>query len=87
MTDEARSLRQAILASKDAPGALIAIAGDEQTFIDLQLAALEQAGILREVGATPPIRDRQDIQSLMSVLATGILFGPAGSTSAAPATC
>ncbi|MBS0640237.1 MAG: putative Ig domain-containing protein, partial [Proteobacteria bacterium] len=67
------------LNTQGVPGALVAIAGDEQTFIDLQLAALEQAGILRPAGAVPPIQTRQDIQSLMSVLASGILFGPAGS--------
>ena len=76
---EARDLRQAILQSDNAPGALLALAGDEQVWVDLYLAALEDAGILRPDGDTPPIRERQYIVSLMSTLASGILFGPGGS--------
>jgi hypothetical protein len=82
ISNEALTIRDNILASlttaAPAPAPLIALVADKQRFVDLELAALEQAGILRPDGATPPIRTRQDIQSLMSVLASGILFGPAG---------
>ena len=56
----------------------MALAADEGTWVDLYLAALEDAGLLRPDGATPPIRTQQHIVSLMTTLASGILFGPAG---------
>ncbi|MBN8490904.1 MAG: LEPR-XLL domain-containing protein, partial [Burkholderiales bacterium] len=74
----AKDLRSAILASDDAPGALLALAADEQIWVDLYLAALEDAELLRPDGATPPIRTQQHIVSLMSVISSGILFGPGG---------
>src|SRR5690606_2083970 len=46
---------------------------------ELYLAGLEQAQLLRPEGEIPPIRDQQHIVSLMATLASGILFGPAGS--------
>ncbi|KPJ75957.1 MAG: hypothetical protein AMJ54_13385, partial [Deltaproteobacteria bacterium SG8_13] len=77
-TLEAIELRQAILQSDAAPGPLLALAADEQIWVDLYLAALEDAGLLRPEGSTPPIRTQQHIVSLMSTIASGILFGPAG---------
>jgi len=78
-SNEARELRTSILASSTAPGALLALAANEQTWVDLYLAALEDAQLLRPDGETPPIRTQQHIVSLMTTLASGILFGPAGS--------
>ena len=79
-SQQARDLRQSILDSDERPGSLLALAGDEQAWVDLYLAALEQAGLLAaEDGVAPPIRERQYIVSLMTNLASGILFGPAGS--------
>ncbi len=78
-TAKAKDLRSAILASDDAPGALLALAADEQVWVDLYLAALEDAELLRPDGETPPIRTQQHIVSLMAVISSGILFGPAGS--------
>ncbi len=77
-SQQAIDLRQAILASNTAPGPLLALAADEGTWVDLYLAALEDAGLLRPDGATPPIRTQQHIVSLMATLASGILFGSAG---------
>ncbi len=77
-SQQIRDLRTAILDADDAPAALIALAADEQTFVDLYLAALEDADLLRPDGETPPIRTQQHIVSLMTVIASGILFGPAG---------
>ncbi len=76
---EARDLRTKILTSSIAPGALLALAANEQTWVDLYLAALEDAKLLRPDGETPPIRTQQHIVSLMTTIASGILFGPAGS--------
>ena len=87
-TAKAKDLRTAILAkgadtpndtSDDAAPALLALAADEQTWVNLYLAALEDAKLLRPDGTTPPIRTQQHIVSLMSVISSGILFGPAGS--------
>ncbi|MCA9186965.1 MAG: tandem-95 repeat protein, partial [Planctomycetales bacterium] len=77
-SQQARDMRQAILDSDDAPGALLALAGDEQAWVALYLAALEDAGLLTSDGEIPPIREQQYIASLMSTIASGILFGPAG---------
>ncbi|MCB1999602.1 MAG: hypothetical protein KDH91_03880, partial [Rhodoferax sp.] len=77
-SQQIRDLRTAILESDDAPGSLVALAADEQSFVDLYLAALEEAELLRPEGDTPPIRTQQHIVSLMTVIASGILFGPAG---------
>src|SRR5690606_33136288 len=46
---------------------------------NLYLAALEDAGLLRPEGEVPPIRTQAHIVSLMATLASGILYGPAGS--------
>ena len=76
---QARSLRTAILAADAAPPALLALAGSEADWVNLYLAALEDAGLLRPDGEVPPIRTRTEIVSLMATLASGILFGPTGS--------
>ncbi|MCU0915393.1 MAG: tandem-95 repeat protein [Planctomycetes bacterium] len=76
---EALDLRDDILADTTAAASLVALVADADTWVDLYLAALEEAGILRPDGALPPIRTQQHIVSLMAVLSSGILFGPAGS--------
>ncbi len=78
-SQRARDLRTALLDSDDAPASLVALAADEQNWVDLYLAALEDAELLRPDGETPPIRTQQHIVSLMSVIAAGLLYGPAGS--------
>ncbi|MFA7603825.1 MAG: CARDB domain-containing protein, partial [Novosphingobium sp.] len=78
-TAEALSLRAAILAAADAPAPLLALAASETDWVNLYLAALEDAGLLRPEGDVPPIRTQQHIVSLMTTLASGILYGPAGS--------
>lgn len=75
---EAMRLRERILASGTASASLIALAADPDTWVDLHLASLEEAGLLRADSEIPPIREQQNIQSLVSTLATGILFGPVG---------
>ncbi|MFM2004219.1 MAG: hypothetical protein RI963_3645, partial [Planctomycetota bacterium] len=76
---EAETLRQAIIDddSTVAP-ALLTLAADRQAWGELFLAALEEGGMLRDDGATPPIREREKIVSLMAVLASGVILGPSG---------
>src|SRR3546814_1846883 len=78
-SNEARELRDAILAADDAPPGLLALAASEADWVNLYLAALEDAGLLRPEGDVPPIRTEAHIVSLMATLASGILYGPAGS--------
>ena len=68
-----------ILAADDAPRAHCSRSPPtSDQWVDLYLAALEEAGLLRPDGAIPPIRTQQHIVSLMTTLASGILFGPGG---------
>ena len=76
---QAKALRTAILAADDAAPGLLALAANEQEWVDLFLAALEEAQLLRPEGEVPPIRTQAHVVSKMAVLASGILFGPAGS--------
>src|SRR5690606_21722965 len=78
-SQQARDLRAAVLASDEAPAPLLALAADQGQWVELYLAGLEHAQLLRPEGEIPPIRDRQHIVSLMGTLASGILFGPVGS--------
>ena len=84
MTNQALTLRTNILASvgtaNAAPAPLLALVADPTRFVNLELAALEAAGILQPVGGIPPISTEQDIQSLISVITSGILYGPSGSS-------
>ena len=77
-SQEALQLREGILQDEDASPAILTLAADESAWVELYLAALEEAELLRPEGATPPIRERPKIVSLMATLATGILVGPAG---------
>ena len=69
----------AILADDDTSAALLTIAADASTWLDLYLASLEEGGLLRPESDLPPIRERDEVISLMAVLASGILIGPGGS--------
>lgn len=77
-TVEALKLRDAILADQTASQALVVLAADADTWTTLYLASLEEAGFLRPEDQAPPIRETPLVVSLTSVLATGILAGPAG---------
>jgi VCBS repeat-containing protein len=78
-TTEAETLRQRVLADPTANPALLNLAADATTWQKGYLGALEQAGLLLPENQAPPIQDDAKVQSLMSVLATGVLYGPAGS--------
>jgi YD repeat-containing protein len=75
---EAEALRQRVLADSTANPALINLASDTDTWQMGWLGALEEAGLLLPADQAPPIRSDIKVQSLMSVLATGFLYGPAG---------
>jgi large repetitive protein len=76
---EAETLRQAIIDDDSSvTPALTTLAADRADWGNLFLAALEQAGLLRDEDAIPPIRERERIISLMATLSAGILIGPAG---------
>ena len=77
-TDEALRLRDAILADDTASSALVVLAADSDMWTQLYLASLEEAGILRPEGEVPPIRENPNLVSLMAVLSSGVLAGPAG---------
>src|SRR3546814_19347133 len=77
-SNEARELRDAILAADDAPPGLLALAASAADWVNLYLAALEDAGLLRPECDVPPIRTEAHIVSLMATLASGIPYGPAG---------
>ena len=80
---DAEALRIKVVADPLANPALLALAADKDAWGDGFLAALEQAGLLQPADQAPPIRDGQQVQSLLSVLSTGILYGPAGQQVAA----
>ncbi|MCU0870895.1 MAG: putative Ig domain-containing protein, partial [Pirellulaceae bacterium] len=77
--DQSQRLREAIISDSDAVPALLTIAADVQAWDQLYLAALEEAGLLQPEGAVPELRENPLITSLMATLASGILYGPAGS--------
>nr|WP_013334799.1 CARDB domain-containing protein [Gloeothece verrucosa]ADN18050.1 YD repeat protein [Gloeothece verrucosa PCC 7822] len=77
-TAEALRLRTGIL--KDATTSIVLknLAADKDTWTTAYLAALEEAGLLRDEDEAPPIRTNPLVTSLMSTLATGILLGANG---------
>ncbi|MBD2200392.1 MULTISPECIES: CARDB domain-containing protein [Calothrix] len=77
-TQEALTLRNAILNDISASQGLIVLAADEKAWVQSYLAALELAGLLRPEDQAPPVRENTLVVSLMATLATGILAGPAG---------
>ena len=82
MTNQALQLRTDIINSvgtaNAAPASLLALVADPTRFVNLELSALQTAGILLPQDGLAPISQQQDIQSLLSVLASGILYGPSG---------
>ncbi len=77
-TAEAEKLRLAVLADDTANAALINLASDASAWRLGYLGALEAQGVLRPENEAPPIRTDPKLQSMLSVLSTGILFGPNG---------
>jgi len=77
-SQEALELRERLVTDPEASPALLTLAADEVTWVELYLAALEEAELLRPEGTASPIREHPQIISLMATLATGILIGPAG---------
>src|SRR5205814_366740 len=65
--------------------ALVNLAADEGTWVSSYLAALEDAGLLRPEDQAPPVRRDPKVISVLGVLASGVLVGPAGSTIQSPA--
>src|SRR5262249_4923118 len=61
-----------------ANAALRILAADANSWSDLYLEALRQAGILRPEDTPPAARTKPVLDSLMAVLAAGILAGPTG---------
>jgi subtilase family serine protease len=79
VSQQALTLRDAILSDDDATPALLTIAADETSWVSLYLAALEESGLLEPEDDAPPIREQDQVISLLATLASGILIGPAGS--------
>ena len=75
---EAAELRQAILADPTASQTLVILAADLDAWTGLYLTALTQAGLLPPEDQPPSVSENPTVLSLMSVLAAGILAGPAG---------
>ncbi|RUZ17283.1 CARDB domain-containing protein, partial [Mesorhizobium sp. M7A.F.Ca.CA.001.09.1.1] len=75
---EAANLRTRVLADPTANAVLINLAADAKTWEASYLGALELAGILRPVDEAPPINQDPVVQSVLSVLTTGVLYGAAG---------
>jgi hypothetical protein len=75
---EALKLRGAILADPTAAQPLVLLAADANNWVQLYLAALEEAGLLLPDGAAPQARTSPEVVSLTSTLASGLLLGPAG---------
>ncbi|MEM9827396.1 MAG: CARDB domain-containing protein, partial [Planctomycetota bacterium] len=79
-TQQADILRRGILDDPDADAALVSLAGDADVWRDLYLASLEESGRLLPEDAVPDTRRDQELQSLMSLLAGGVIRGPGGET-------
>lgn len=75
---DARALREAVLADATASVALRNLAADEDTWVAAYLAALEDGGLLRPEDEAPPIRTQPKVVSVVAVLSSGVLIGPAG---------
>ena len=76
---EAEKLRRAIVADMTASPVLRVLAADAGAWGDLYLTALSNSGLLRPEDTPPAARTEPILNSLMSVLAAGILAGPGGS--------
>ena len=76
--EEAERLRQAVIADSTATPALQTLAADAAAWNDGFLAALEQAGLLRDEDDAPPVFEKPRVTSLIAQLSQGLLLGPAG---------
>nr|WP_309246834.1 CARDB domain-containing protein [Ramlibacter montanisoli] len=83
-TAQAQRLRSAVLADTEANAALINLAADGEGWVNAYLAALEDGGLLRPADEAPPIRRDPKVVSLLAVLGSGVLVGPAGREIASP---
>src|SRR5262249_41729301 len=72
-------LRVKVLADSTANPVLLNLAADAAAWQSGYLAALEEGGLIRPVDEAPPIRSDPKVQSLLSILATGVIYGPSGS--------
>ncbi|MCR5864424.1 pre-peptidase C-terminal domain-containing protein [Aquincola sp. J276] len=77
-TQQALRLRDAILQDPTANAALVNLAAGSGRWVDAYLGALEESGLLRQEDQAPPIREDAKVISLMAVLSSGVLVGPAG---------
>jgi len=77
-TQEAATLRAAILLDPTASSSLQVLAADATSWTDLYLTALTQAGVLRAADVPPAVHLDPDVVTLTATLAAGILAGPAG---------
>ncbi|MCC6007963.1 MAG: tandem-95 repeat protein, partial [Rhodobacteraceae bacterium] len=77
-SDIARALREVILDDTHANVGLQALAANEDTWVQLFLAGLEEVGVLRSDGVTPPVREAPLIASLLSSIAASATLGPIG---------
>ena len=77
-TQEALTLRTAILQDPMASASLQVLASDASSWTDLYLAALSQAGLLLPADVPPAAQQDPEVITLIDTLAAGILAGPAG---------
>ncbi|HPM83881.1 MAG TPA: putative Ig domain-containing protein, partial [Candidatus Anammoximicrobium sp.] len=78
ISEEAERLRLGVLDSADVTPALLNLAADRETWISMYIRSMEESGVLRPEDVPPEIREHPQIVSQMSILAGGILSGPAG---------
>jgi len=74
----ADQLRQAILDDPDAPSSLVFAVADQQTWEDLYLASLVEAGTLRPADQPPPIRLTPEFNSVLATITSGLLSNTFG---------
>ncbi|HUB24490.1 MAG TPA: CARDB domain-containing protein, partial [Tepidisphaeraceae bacterium] len=77
-TNEANTIRTAILSDPNAPQILQLAAADETNWDDAYLQALEDTGQLLPSDAPPQAQTSTAISSLMSIITAGLLGQPAG---------
>ena len=78
ITNEAERLRQGVLQSSDVTPGLLNLAADPELWTGMYITSMEEAGVLQPEDVPPQIREYPQIVSQMSILAGGVLSGPAG---------
>lgn len=78
-SDIALGLRRAILDDTAAPASLLALAADQALWVQLYLAGLEVAGVLRPEAGVPPAREAPLVASLLAQIGASVTLGPLGS--------